>query len=651
MLLQQTRTGERVLGRPKLPGRLGPRSHRTIRPRATGAPDGFGFATDNGYPINEQYAYCTVLQSPCPSGDLQGWYVPNNPYTNYFDYWLSSMPAKYARFFIPYDALYYENTSTNACDWSPASASTSQTGATVSGSTQMTLVSSSSAVIPGMYVWGPGVPPEDRVDSVSGTLVQLDQPATSTNAGTSYTFMAPGLEAYYRLIWDVQAAQADGLTPVVAFTNGTGLTAGVAQPNPVPSVPDPGYGTSSTYPLYTWTTAGLDYYCGVDGLMGWIATAGLGSNPVTNWEAWNEPNGSYQDNSIGGGYGGALGPCPNANNPAPSCEGSSMSANLNPASGYPNGPCGSGYYTAYSRNYASGTTVVNACGGQVDPSGNGYLCYGFLYTPCGPLEAFELWQLASYVNDTLYKSRGMTIAALTLSNAENYAYENSYIQNVVYSTKDCSNGKSSYGGYYCGDWPSVWAVHDYNDPSSGTYPATGDINSFTSNLNSNWGGSQIVWITESAINLNDGATGDANSQATGCNDGESDHYNSQAGKWTFGGCVDHTPMAQLWGADSFLQLQGTINNETISQADWYEFQAANRSTGYDSGLLSPAQEGGCSNSPPFGVPFCVPSGGSYSTPRYSLCEPDHLPYYDCSSSAVDAEDWSTWPPGPTAGSN
>ena len=469
-------------------------------PAASGSV-GYGFATASGYPANAEFAYCTLSEVPCPSGDLLGYYQYG---FNLFTGLRQNLPLSYARFFISYDALAYWNGS--ACTWSPA----------------------------------------------------------ATNG--------VGVADFDTLAWEVQAAQADGLTPVVAFTNGTGTQ---VPNNPVPSVPDPSYGGPSG-PYVAWTNAGLDYACGVQAIMRGIGAQGLGTNPVTDWEAWNEPNGATVFN-------GSL----------------DNECNTNP----------------------------DPCGGLYEPAG-GFLC-GSDYANCGPLEAAELWELAEYEYEATLPNNGFEIAALTLSDAGNSVYEDAYISQVG-DMNACSSG------YYCAAYfPTVFSAHDYGDPSSAVASAHSEISSFTSNLYSHY--SQLyltVWITEAGTDLNYSATSDGN-RSSGCDDGEADHLNG-AGLWTFGGCVDHNPSAQATGAQSFLNLGNYGNGWDITQVDWYEFQPANPSPGFDSGVVS-ANTGS----------YTSPSG-LYSQPRQSFCVLEHVAGSNCSSSTLDAGDWSTNPGGPGA---
>ena len=401
--------------------------------------------------------------------------------------------------------------------------------------------------------------PYDALMSWNGKVCTWSPAETS---GTGY-------QDYRQLVWGVQAAQADNLTPVVAFTNGTGMGG-------VPPIPDPSYGTAGSHPFGAWTAAAQDYACGVEAVMKWIGSSAIGPNPVVDWEAWNEPNGA-------GEFNGAL-----------------------------NGECSS-----------SGS----ACGWVYNPGG--YLCYSN-FTACGPLEAAELWQIAQAISQRQFLAKGFTIAAMTVSDAQNSPYETSYIAAMTSMTQCAS-------GYYCSHiGPNVWSIHDYDGPSSGVPAATANIKRFASTLDSHWATNQTVWITESGVALEDGSRGDNNCKISAANCGPGKSSNCAVGVYpqldnTFGACADGSPAAQAAGADSILDLAGAAaaDSQTVSQVDWYEFQTPNGSTGWDSGLVSPP-----------GGEYLSPDG-AYSVGRYSLCVLEQVSTSNCSGSAVDASDWST----------
>jgi hypothetical protein len=435
--------------------------------------------------------------------------------------------------------------------------------------------------------------------------VPYDALYTYTSSGCTFSpalLSGPGLQDYENLVWNVQAAEADGLTPEVVFTTGTGA-AGYDGELADPIVPDPGWGSGATNPTEGFTTAGLDYYCGTYGIMlglrnGW--TGGDYPDQVTRFEAFNEPDGLTQEAapSWGGGYDGQLGP-------------------YIPAMGqqYPDGPCGSEYYGASSQ--------INDCGGETNAElGNEtYLCGNSSYANCGAIEASELWLLAEDAYQVgIGASNDYQIAALTVSRAQDAAYVQSYALAML-DSYICVTG------YVCNtglSYPTVWAVHDYDDPSSGRLDVGGDISSFVSNLSGYWSGGQQVWITEAGNDLRAPATSDANGGNV-CGTGG-----------TFGSCINANPSAQANGAATFRQLYEYGGDEDITQTDWFELQPANPSTGYDSALMSAAEESGGFSAPP--------GSSGYSALRESLCVFDGLATSYCSSNPLDAENWSVDPP-------
>jgi hypothetical protein len=430
-----------------------------LLPAAARAAD-YGIATASGYEPSAQFAYCTAGTVPCPRRALGGYWARPD-----FTKLRRTLPMRYARFALPYNALYDYDPSTRQCRFSPA------------------------------YVAG------------------------------------PGRAAWSELIYELQAAQADGLTPVLALTNGI---PGYGDPE----LPDPSYGGGPAKPFAGWTIAGFDYECGIYGMMHWLTgnRSGLGPDPVRDWEPWNEPDAVPEYN---GARAGACAVEPN--------------------------PCGA--------------TSDPISGATYNP--NGYLCgaprlpfqHGAA-TDCGPLEAAELWVLAEAVNQQDFTPYGFKLAAGAISHAESALYEQHYIVQLTYTL-------SCYPGYYpsCAIgivWPRVWAAHDYDDPSSGRANVGGDISSFTQTLLRWWEPGQEVWITEAGINLTGSLSRDANGS-------------SVCGGQTFAACQSGNTEAQAIGARTFLQLADYGNTEAITQIDWYEFQPDNPSNGWDSGLLSPGR--------------------------------------------------------------
>jgi hypothetical protein len=380
------------------------------------------------------------------------------------------------------------------------------------------------------------------------------------------------------------------------------------------------------------TTAALDYSCGVYGVMSVLQLA-LGEHDfptrVTDFEAFNEPNGATQGNSLGGGFNGILGTCQTTQ-----CEYDPSTGMYtgNPTMGYPHGPCGSEYFTVQLGG-GSQATEINDCGGETNSQlGNtNSLCGSSAPgTPCGETEATMLWIIAQFDSQAYFGGDGFKIAAMTLSDAQNSSWEDGYLS-AMYASMLCLPGE------YCNPgltYPTVWGVHDYDDvtaPTSG--PVHGDISSFLENLASNWGSGQQVWITEAATDLNSRTNSDDNPRDF-CNVG------------TYGECIDGNPFGQMVGGESFVNLPSASGRNTITQTDWYELEAPNPSSGFDSGLLAPGApeptQPACeATGNPYqpGVPYCVPSGGSYSGARQSLCQLDQIASTYCSSSTIDASDW------------
>ncbi|MGO9750543.1 MAG: hypothetical protein ACLP8S_16695 [Solirubrobacteraceae bacterium] len=439
---------------------------------------------------------------------------------------------------------------------------------------------------------------------------------TAGSCTWSYDFLHHGGggagSAWAALVTELQDATSAGLTPEIVIVGptvdgqGGGSIDGVTF-DPLPITPEPAYG--STGSLFAgWTSAGYEYSCGLEYLVYYLSEDASADhyNAVSGLEAWNEPNGSTQSNSNGGGYNEAL---PNAceTNPNTSTDPTSP-AMWNECSGTTNSSTGASY---------------NAGGG---------LCGSTSVTWCGALEAAYLWALTTnweqYWKGHVSGFVGQEQAALTLSKAENTGWFNSYWTAI--------NGMGGcLSGYYCFGWyPGIWAVHDYNDPTSAVSNAGNDINAFTSALYGKMPGREQVWITESALDLTS-TTGSDDNRSAGCSSLESDDND------TFAGCVDGQPYNQLVGADSFLNLAAhSADGIPVTQILWYEFQPPNADTGWDSGLLAPPQpaSGTWSQVAPDGV---YGSSSSSTGLRESYCVLAGLPAVDCS--ATDGYHWSIQP--------
>lgn len=207
----------------------------------------------------------------------------------------ASLPLHYVRLFAPYDTVYDFNPVSNACRWSADYTNHSSDGHPDGG--------------------GPG-------------------------------------SAWFRLASEIADARALGLQPLVVMTSATGDG---QQQDGDPATPDPTVGNWAGLRAGT-TIAGNDYRCGVEGLTYLTQTRGL---PVSEWEAWNEPDGAHA-------YNGAL-----------------------------DDACGS---------------VPNGCGGVYATAGSG-LC-GAAYTHCGPLEAAGLYAILSATLERWHTAYGWAVPPL-----------------------------------------------------------------------------------------------------------------------------------------------------------------------------------------------------------------------------------------------
>jgi hypothetical protein len=265
----------------------------------------------------------------------------------------------------------------------------------------------------------------------------------------------------------------------------------------------------------------------------------------------------------------------------------------------------------------------NSCAGVYD-TGTG-LCGSTTYSQCGPLEAAGLYaDLANTLSrwNALYGWPIPPLAAGTLSWGS-VGYFNAYFKQLT---------------TVIGQWPEYVSFHDYADVTSGgsaqSYNFTNDIfNQF-----SDAGKPQpSVWISEAGIVLTDGDPSYNYSPIT-CSNGGADDASR------LGACVDGNPSAQQAGATEFLNLasRGSYSQGQISQVFWYQLQPSNASTGWDSGLLAPPAEPGGSwaQASPDGVYGSNLQGTGW---RPSLCVLARLTSASCSSSPVEASDWSIQP--------
>lgn len=321
-----------------------------------------------------------------------------------------------------------------------------------------------------------------------------------------------GETLFDQLVWNIQGAIALKLTPEIVISAGSG--------EGVPSYPDPGYGDGRNLFAGT-TTAGDDYLCGVLGVMGWLR-AELGARAPTHWEVFNEPN--------------AYGP-----------------------------------YQGYLHN---GCAAHDSCGTPpkgADYNHAGYLC-GSRYAACGPLEAAELWELAqSVVSDQGWRDE--RVAALSMTNPES-SFGMQYIEQLR-ALSSCAAGFTALRGGQpkscstASRFPRYWAVHDYDDPTSG---GTADLQSLENTLSNLAGkphlagpGALSVWVTEAGIELASPTPADLNRR--GCS------VAGAAQRASLGACVNDNPANQQRGALAWRSLLNVKAHDVqTTQVYWFEFQ-------------------------------------------------------------------------------
>lgn len=266
-------------------------------------------------------------------------------------------------------------------------------------------------------------------------------------------------------------------------------------------------------------------------------------------------------------------------------------------------------------------SLPNNCAGVYD-AGSG-LCGATTYTQCGPLEAAGLY---SRLEAALARSQSQygwpipPVAAGTTS-WPSIGYFSAYLHQVT---------------TVVGTWPAIVSFHAYADTTIGQ---AAQSNAFTKAIYNSYataGQAQpTVWITESGVVLTDGDRS-YNGHSITCDNGEPDD------QYALGACVDMNATAQQAGANEFLSLagNGAYAAGQISQVYWYQFQPANASTGWDSGLLAPPRA-------PAGTWYQLSPDGIYGSDspatgeRTSFCVLARLS--SCSAGPVEDGDWSIQP--------
>lgn len=268
-------------------------------------------------------------------------------------------------------------------------------------------------------------------------------------------------------------------------------------------------------------------------------------------------------------------------------------------------------------------SAPNNCGGVYEPGAG--LCGSSTYTQCGPLEAAGLYadlQAAlAYWNAKLHWAPA-PVGAATLS-WPSIGYFNAYLNQLT---------------TVIGQWPQYVSFHAYADVTSGGHAQSLAFTKDLYNLFSTAGKPQpSLWISDTGIVLTDGDQS-YNGSAVTCANGEADDAS------TLGACVDSNPSMQQADATDFLNLAttGSYSPGQISQIFWYQLQPANASTGWDSGLVAPPQApaGSWAQASPDGV---YGSNSAATGLRASFCVLAAIPSTRCSSSPVEASDWSVQP--------
>ncbi len=318
-----------------------------------------------------------------------------------------------------------------------------------------------------------------------------------------------GNRRFAALVYDIQGAEQLQLAPDVQISAGSGYDDDI-----VPSFPDPVYGSRSQL-LAGITQAGQDYFCGVYELIKAL-NSDLGPDAVTQFEAFNEGEANPQYN---GALSGSLG-------------GSQCSVD-------PLNSCGSGH-----DQYPFA------------------LCGDRTYSDCGALELAGLWELAESV--VIQNDWSDAVAAYTGFHPQSSSYLTSYVQQL----RDLELGGDKYAELWPGQFPRYWAVHDYDDVTGGL--GTADLSHFVSQLPSS--PSPQVWVTESAVFLQDRTPGDANGSSV-C-----------GAEISFGACAAGNTVVQTDAANVWKHL-GAIQD--VTEVYWYGFDDVDGGGGtFNSALVS-----------------------------------------------------------------
>jgi hypothetical protein len=318
-----------------------------------------------------------------------------------------------------------------------------------------------------------------------------------------------GATAWNGLVTQLTQARADGLTPQIVFTPGTGIGG-------TPPVPDPADATQAA-----------DYSCGVDAALRAVWASRQSTGMPVDVEAWNEPDMTpgYAGTPTGGD-----GSCPASATAAPTCSGAWRAAML--------------WYVAQ--------TDVNTLR-KTTP--------GFPAVTVAALTLGAPEKLA-------YLDAGHT----TLTNAQGAVYPGYYqsLYEIVHCAE--GYGGCQQPGANPTAMPTAWAVHDYTDPTAqGTADLRGFVGALAQ-LDDRYadGATADVWITESGVHLDSGTREDANHpDGVACH--RSLGADDTLGCLVDGKPAAQARGAQTWRALAGVTAPTSHGAVRVAQLFWYQF--------------------------------------------------------------------------------
>jgi hypothetical protein len=329
------------------------------------------------------------------------------------------------------------------------------------------------------------------------------------------------------LLYGLQAAYADGLTPLIVIVgyipaDAVASYSGTSAPGD-PGEPDP------------TTTAGYwNYQCGVRGILDAIATNLPAYQWPHQWEAWNEPNGG----------------CAYLNN---DCSASACALTHEALTNYDSG--GHNYTCSATAEGDSSCAIGAAAGGAA--------------------KAGCLWILAQRAITAASGHAGDTVAAGTFS-WPSTGYLAPYVSLLAsqgyhpptYSVHD-----------YADPTASGWLGSPRVDQLQAFDVALGQDTAAAGAAASR------LWVTESGVDLTDSDRTYGRFSAIPCAPAVG---STPTLPNTLGACVDGNEAAQQIGTEGFFDLQSVTGGPPVTALYWFQFSGAH---GWDSGLLDAAGDG------------------------------------------------------------